>query len=129
MKYASLNYASTGTSPEKMGATGEAGEQFEVTSLLKDAITFCVFCKYLLKHASYRKRTLFMKYASFNYASIDHITEKIGATGESVEQFEISSLFERRNNFLRLLQLSHKGPILQKKAPLYEICIISFRIN
>ena len=29
-----------------------------------------------------------MKYASFNYASIGTIPEKIGATGESVEQFE-----------------------------------------
>ena len=40
-----------------------------------------------------------MKYTSFNYASIGRIPEKIGATDESVEQFEISSLFERRNNF------------------------------
>ena len=49
---------------------------------------FSVFFKYLLKDASYRKRPLFMKYASFNCASTGTIPEKIGTTGESVEHFE-----------------------------------------
>src|SRR5215510_4942475 len=124
MKYAPLNYASIGGTTETIGVTGESVEQFEVMSFLKDEISFSVICKYLLKDASYRKRPLFMKYALFNYAPMGSIPEKSGATDESVEQFEVSSLFERRNNFLRFLQLSHKGRILQKKAPLYEICII-----
>src|SRR5215510_9461897 len=79
---------------------------------------FSVFCKYLLKDASYRKRPLFMKYAPLNYASIGGTRETIGVTGGSVEQLEIMSFFERRDNFLRLLQISPKGRILQKKAPL-----------
>src|SRR5215510_9061898 len=91
---------------------------------LKDAIIFSVFCNYLIKDASYRKRPPFMKYALFHYASIGTMPEKIGASGESVEEFEVTSFFKRRNNFLRFLQLSHKGRILQKKAPLYEMCII-----
>src|SRR5215510_7000057 len=90
----------------------------------KEEIMFSVFCKYLLKDASYRKRPLFMKYALFNYASTGTIPEKIGATGESVEQFVVTSLFERRNNILRFLQISPKVRILQKKDPLYVICII-----
>ena len=65
-----------------------------------------------------------MKYASFNYASIGRIPETFGATGEAVEQFELTSLFERRNNILCFLQLSPKLRILQKKDPLYEVCII-----
>src|SRR5215510_15130850 len=90
---------------------------------------FSVFCKYLLKDASYRKRTLFMKYASLNYASIGGTPETIGPTGESVEQFELMSFFERQNNFLRFLQISPIGRILKKKASLYEICAIKLRID
>src|SRR5215510_12389863 len=90
---------------------------------------FSVFCKYLLKDASYRQRHLFMKYAPLNYASIRGTPETIGVTGESVEQFEVMSFFERRKNFLRFLQISPKGRILQKKASLYEICAIKFRID
>src|SRR5215510_3020066 len=90
---------------------------------------FSVFCKYLLKDASYRKRTLFMKYSPLNYASNGVIRETIGATGETVEQFEIMSFFERRNNFIRFLQISPKGRILQTKASLYEICAIKLRID
>src|SRR5215510_3579843 len=63
MKYAPLNYASIGCTPETIEVTGESVEQFEVMSFLKDEIIFSVFCKYLLKDASYRKRPLFMKYA------------------------------------------------------------------
>src|SRR5215510_6294435 len=90
------------------GVTGESVEQFEIMSFLKDEISFSVFCKYLLQDASYRKRPLFMKYAPLNYASIGGIPETIGATGESVEQFEIMSFFERRNNCIRFLQISPK---------------------
>ena len=43
----------------------------------------------------------------------------IGATVESVEQFEVTSLMERQNTFLRFLRISHKVGILQKKSPLY----------
>src|SRR5215510_3471633 len=124
MKYASFNYASIGIIREKIGATGESVEQFEVTSFYERKIIFSGFCKYLLEDASYRKRIPFMKYTSFNYASIGTVTEKIGSTGEAVEQFEVMSLFERRNKILDFEQLSPKLRILQKKDPLYEICII-----
>src|SRR5215510_12000774 len=90
---------------------------------------FSVFCKYLLNDASYRKRPLFMKYAPLNCASSGVTTETIGVTGESVEQFEVMSFFERRNNVLRFLQISPKGRILQKKASLYQICVIKLRID
>src|SRR5215510_11101858 len=106
MQYSPLNYASIGGTPETIGATVESVEQFEVMSFLKEKIIFSVYCKYLLKNASYRKRPLFMKYAPLNYASIGGTPETFGATGESVEQFEIMSFFERRNNFLRFLQIS-----------------------
>src|SRR5215510_6591569 len=85
---------------------------------------FSVFCKYLLNEASYRKRPLFMKYAPLNYASIDGTPDTIGVTVESVEQFEIMSFFERRNNFLRcykylLNEASYiKRPLFMKYAPL-----------
>ena len=49
-----------------------------------------------------------MKYAPLNYASIGGTAETIGVTGELVQQFEIMSFFERRNNFLRCLQISPK---------------------
>ena len=65
-----------------------------------------------------------MKYASLNYASIGGTPETIVPTVESVEQFELMSFFERRDNFLRFLQISFKGRILHKKAPLYEMYII-----
>src|SRR5215510_11877463 len=90
---------------------------------------FSVFCKYLLNEASYRNRPLFMKYAPLNYASTGGTTETIGITGESVEQFELMSFFERRYNFLRFLQMSPKGRILDKKAFLYEIWAIKLRID
>src|SRR5215510_531207 len=90
---------------------------------------FSVICKYLLKDASYRKRPLFMKYAPLNYASIGGIPETFGVTGESVEQFDLVSFFERRNNFLRFLQISPKRSMLQKKASLYGICATKLRID
>src|SRR5215510_2131151 len=70
-----------------------------------------------------------MKYAPLKYASISGIQETFGATGESVEQFQIMSFFEKRNNFLPFLQISPKGRILQKKSSLYEICAIKLRID
>src|SRR5215510_2824837 len=129
MKYAPLNYASIGGTPETIGVTGESVEQFEIMSFFERRLIFSVFCKYLLNEASYRKRTLYMKYAPLNYASIGGTPETIGVTGESVEQFELMSFFERRNNFLRFLQISPKGRILQKKTSLYEICAIKLRID
>src|SRR5215510_4082636 len=128
MKYAPLNYASTGGTPETIGVTSESLEQFEVMSFFERRNNF-VFCKYLLKDASYTKRPLFMNYSPLNYASFGCTPETIGPTGESVEQFEIMEFFERRNNFIRFLQISTKGRILQKKASLYEICDITLRID
>src|SRR5215510_4976885 len=108
MKYAPLNYASIGGTTERIGPTGESVEQFEVMSFSERKIMFSVFCKYLLNEASYRKRPLFMKYAPLNYASIGGTPETIGPTVESVEQFELMSFFERRNNLLGFLQISPK---------------------
>ena len=70
-----------------------------------------------------------MKYSPLTYASIGAIPETIGATGEKVEQCEIRSFFERRNNCIRFLQISPKGRILQKRASLYEICAIKLRFE
>src|SRR5215510_13300799 len=112
MKYAPLHYASIGATPETIGVTGESVEQFEVMIFYKDEIIFSVFCKYLLNDSSYTKRSLFMKYSPLNYASIGCIPETIGATGETVEQFEIMQFFEKRNNIIRFLQISPKGRIL-----------------
>src|SRR5215510_12509795 len=129
MKYTPLHYASIGGTPERIGPTDESVEQFELMSFFERKIIFSVFCKYLLKEASYRKRPLFMKYAPLNCASIRGTPETIGFTGESVEQFEVMSFFERRNNFLCFLQISPKGRILQKRSSLYEICAIKLRID
>ena len=70
-----------------------------------------------------------MKYSPLNYASIGGIRETIAATGETVEQFQIISFFERRNKFIRFLQISPKGRTLYTKASLYEICAIKLRID
>src|SRR5215510_6854043 len=91
MKYAPLNYASIGCTPERIGPTVESVEQFEVMSFFERKIIFSVFCKYHLNEASYRKRPLFMKYAPLNYASIGCTPETIGVTREPVEQFEVMS--------------------------------------
>ena len=78
---------------------------------------FSVFCKYLLNDASYGKRHPFTKYSPLKYASIGTIPETIGATVESVEQFEMKSVFDTRNNFLGFLQISPKRRILRKRYP------------
>src|SRR5215510_11755977 len=129
MKYSPLNYASVGGIPETIGATGETVEQFEIMSFFERRNNFLRFCKYLLKDASYRKKALFTKHTSFNYASIGGTPETIGVTVESVEQFEGMSFFERRNNVICILQISPNRRILQKKVPLYEIFAIELRIG
>ena len=108
MKYAQLNYASIGGTPKTIGATGESVEQFEIMSFFERRNNFLGFFKYLLNDASYKKRPLFMKYAPLKYASNGGTPETIGVTGESLEQFEVMSFFERRNNVLRFLQISPK---------------------
>ena len=70
-----------------------------------------------------------MKYSPFNYALVGGIPETIGTKGEPVEQFEVMSFSERRNNFLRFLQISPKGRIVQENAPLYDIFAIKLRID
>src|SRR5215510_7765938 len=129
MKFAPLNYATIGGTPGRIGPTAESVEQFEVMSFFERKIIFSVFCKYLLNEAYYRKRPLFMKYAPLNYAWTCGTPEMIGVTGELVEQFELMSFFERRNNFLRFLHISPKGRILQKKTSLHEICAIKLHID
>src|SRR5215510_8053802 len=104
-KYSRLKYASIGTIAEKIGATVESVEQFEVKSFFETRKKFLRCCKYLLNEASYGKRHPFMKHSPLKYASIGTIPETIGATVESVEQFEVKSFFETRNNFLRYLQI------------------------
>ena len=52
-----------------------------------------------MKHPT--EKGLFMTYAPLNYALSGGSQDTIGVTGESVEQFEVMSFFERRNNFLR----------------------------
>ena len=129
MKYAPLNYASSGVTPETIVVTGESVEQFEIMPFFERRNNFLCFWKYLLNDTSYRKRPLYVKYALLNYASIGGTPETIGGTGESVEQFKGMSFFERRNNFIRFLQISPKGRILQNKASLYEICATKLRFG
>ena len=57
------------------------------------------------------------------------ILKKIGATGESVEQFEVTSFLERQNTLLRFLRISHKGRILGKRSPLYKMFVINLRVD
>src|SRR5215510_14971668 len=90
---------------------------------------FLIVCKYLLNDASYGKRFPFTKYTALKFASVGTIPETIGATVESVQQFEVKSFFETRNNCLRFVQISPKRRILRKKAPLYEIFAIKVRID
>src|SRR5215510_1092129 len=90
---------------------------------------FWVFCKYLLQDASYGKRHPFRKYSPLKYASISNIPETIGAMVESVEQFEMKSVFGTRNNLIHCLEISPKRRILRKKARLYEIFAIKVRID
>src|SRR5215467_14371800 len=106
MKYAPLHYASIGGTPETIGVTGESLEKFEVMSFFERRNNFLRFLQISPKGRILQKRPLFMKYAPLSYESIGGTPETIGVTGESVEQFEVISFFERRNNFLRFLQIS-----------------------
>src|SRR5215475_2968967 len=119
IKYTSLNYASINSISNTIGATVESVEQFEITSFLERHNTFLRFLRISHKRRILQKKSPpFIKFSSLNYASIGSILNKIGATGESVEKFELTSLLERENTFLRFLRISHKGRILQKKSPL-----------
>ena len=84
-----------------IGATGESVEQFNVTSFFEKQNTFLRFLKISRKERTIEKKALFIKCSSLNYASIGSILNNIGATGESVEQFEVTSFFEKQNTFLR----------------------------
>src|SRR5215510_324240 len=129
MKYAPLNYASIGDIPETIGATGESVEHFEIMSFFERRNNIIRFVQISRKRRILQKKALFMKYAPLNYASIGGTPETIGVTGESVEQCEGMSFFERRNNIICFVHISPKGRILQKKVPLYEIFAIELRIG
>src|SRR5215510_7637969 len=124
MKYAPLHYASIGGTPETIGVTGESIEQVEVMSFFKRRNNFLRFLQISPKGRMLHKRTLLMKYSPLNYASIGCTSETIGVTGESLEQFEIMSFFERRKNFLRFVKYLlndasyRKRPLFMKYAPL-----------
>src|SRR5215510_5892309 len=91
---------------------------------MKDEIIFSVFCKYPLNDASYRKRPLFKKHTSFNYASIGIIPETIRATGESLEHFEVMAFLKAEiilSVFCKYLlnNVSYrKRPLFMKYSPL-----------
>ena len=113
----------------KIGATGESVEQFEVTSFLERQNTVLCFFRISHRGRNLPKSLLFIKYSSLSYVSIGSTVNKIGATGESVEQFEIKSFLQRRNTFHCFLRISHKRRILLKKSPLYKMFIIKLRID
>src|SRR5215510_6952140 len=120
-KYSPFKYASIGTIPEMIGATVESVEQFEVSHFLIHEISFSVFCKYFLNDASYGKRHPFTKYSPLKYASIGTSPETISATVESVEQFEVKSFFETRNNFLSFCKYLLNDASYRKGTPLRNI--------
>src|SRR5215475_7491029 len=91
--------------------------------------TFLRFLGISYKGRTLGKRPLFIKCSSLNYASIGDILNTIGATGESVEQIEVTSFLEKQNTFLRFLRISHKERILEKKAPIYKIFVIKLRVD
>src|SRR5215471_18991751 len=121
IKFSSLNYASIGSILNKIGATGESVEQFEITSFLERQNTFLRFLRVSHKGRMLQKSPLLIKCTSLNYASNGTISNTIGATGESVEKFKLTSFLGRQNTFLHLFRISHKGRILQKKSSLYKI--------
>src|SRR5215510_12874423 len=128
-KYSPLKYASIGTISETIGATVESVEQFEINSFFETRNKFLSFVQISPKRRILPQRHSNTKYSPLMYASIGTIQETIGATVESVEQFEVKSFFETRNNFLSFLQISPKRRILPKKAPLHEIFAIKVRID
>src|SRR5215510_7120259 len=129
MKYGPLSYASIGGNPETIGVTGESVEQFEGMSFFETRNNVIRFLQ-----ISPNGRILQKKVPLYEIFAIElrigwRYPETIGAKGEPVEQFEVMSFFERRNNFLCLLQISPKGRILQNNAPLYGIFAIKLRID
>src|SRR5215475_10591702 len=121
MKCSSLTYASIGSILNKIGATGESVEPIEVTSFLERQNTFIRFLRISHNGRILQKSALFIKCRALNYASNGRIPNTIGARGESLEQFKITSFLERQNSFICFLRISHNGRILQKKSPLYKI--------
>ena len=130
IKCSSLNYASIGSILNKIGATGDSVDKIWSNVIFWETKYFSpFFWEYLIKDASYRKRPLFIKCSSLNYASVSSILNKIGAIGESVQQFEVMLFFERNNTFLRFLRISHKGRILEERSPLYKTFVINLRVD
>ena len=129
MKYSTLTYAQIGSILKKIRATGEQVEQFLVTSFLERQNTFLRFLRISHNGRILQKSALFIKCRALNYASNGRIPNTIGARGESVEQFKITSFLERQNTFVRFLRISQKGRILQKKPPLYKIQVIKVRVE
>src|SRR5215475_13747020 len=129
IKFRSLNYASNNTISNTIGAIGESVEQFLVTSFLERQNTFLRFLRISHNGRILQKSALFIKCRALNYASNGRIPNTIGARGESVEQFKLTSFLERQNSFICLLRISHNGRILQKKSPLYEIFDINLRVD
>ena len=74
----------------KIGATGESVEQFEIMKFFERQSTLVRFMRISHKGRILQKRTLFIKYSSYNYAPNGSISKNIGATGGSVEQFEVT---------------------------------------
>src|SRR5215475_9765266 len=129
IKCRSLNYASIGTISNTIGATGESVEQIKMTSFLERQNTFLRLLRISRKGRILQKKALFIKCRLLNYASINSISNTIGATGESVVQFEVTSFLERQNTFLCFFRISHKGRILQKMSPLYQMFVIKLRVE
>src|SRR5215510_13432510 len=129
MKYAPLNYASIGGTPERIGPTGESVEQFEIMSFFERQNNFLCFLQLSPKRRILQKKATLYEKCAIKLRIDLWYSGTIRATGESVEQFEIMSFFERRNNVIRLLQISPKGRILQKRVSLYEIRAIKLRIG
>src|SRR5215510_8932703 len=129
MKYAPLSYESIGGTTETIGPTGESVQQFEVMSFFERRNNFPRFLQIYPKGRILQKKASLYEICASKLRIDTWYSGNDRSYGESVEQFEVMSFFERRNNFLRVLQISPKGRILQKKASLYEICAIKLRID
>ena len=71
-----------------------------MTSFLERQNTFLRLLRISHKGRILQKNSPVIICSSLMYASIGGILSKIGATGESVEQFEITSFLEKQNTFL-----------------------------
>ena len=112
-----------------IGATGESVAKFEVTSFYEKRNTFRCFLRISHKPRILQKSPSFIECSPLDYASNGCLFKSIGTTGESVEKFDLTSFFEKRNTFLGLLRISHKGRILQKNSPLYKMFAIKLRVE